>query len=254
MVMRGGPKFVSCQFCFRPVLEHSLSFHETKCGEIKDLENANSTVPKIKTPPIINDAITVRKLSPKKPVSSGLTKSASASGPLKPATQVPVKTDKNLLTFNVDGPRPGTMTLRGRSSSLDTGQSSKITGQLETLAPANMRVCFVCGQRFGRNSLEVHEKKCLHFWHCVVSKLPNFVKYHEPKKLQYHSVDGTVDYDRVDLMAQQTSMQAQRVECGRCRKSVQLSEAKEHVASCKPKPKNTKKKNPFERDFYVTMF
>lgn len=241
-----------------------MSFHETKCAEIRDLENVNNVVnqqQKSKPPPQINEPLTVRKLSPTK--SKSTSSSAKSTGPLKPAPQQQqmkldqtqqMKLDQTLLMFNTDGARPGTMTLRGRSSSVDTAQRFNVLP--DTAGPVGMtRVCYICGQRFGRNSLEVHEKKCLHFWHCVISKLPNFVQSHEPKKLPFQSVDGTVDYDRVDLMAQQTAMQAQRVECGRCKKSVPLSDAKDHVMNCKPKPpKNSKKKSPFDRDFYITMF
>lgn len=163
--------------------------------------------------------------------------------------------------------RPGTVTLSpaGRAASLDrtaTGSND------DTLAGTT--VCYVCGQRCGRNTVDAHEKKCIHIWECLVAKLPPAIRVYKPHKLQYPSVDGTVDPSRLDSLAQQSSQRSQKVDCSRCRKmGIDLLAAREHVRQCgtkKPdkapskestsgnnsvKPKRKKAK---DREIFVNIF
>lgn len=47
------------------------------------------------------------------------------------------------------------------------------------------------------------------------------------------SVDGTVDVERCEAYAHESSKEAQRVTCVKCQKSIPIWDAKEHVEYCK---------------------
>lgn len=167
-------------------------------------------------------------------------------------------------TGSMDEKRPGTVTLSpaGRAASLDRAGT-----QVDL---ASTCVCYVCGQRCSRSTADAHEKKCLHIWECLVSKLPPTIRAYKPQKLHHPSVDGTVDSSRLDTIAQQSSQRSQKVDCTRCRTTgIDLLAAREHVRQCgtkKPdrapakadgkggstgKPKRKKAK---DREIYVSFF
>lgn len=90
------------------------------------------------------------------------------------------------------------MTISG-SSTASSGAAVPTGGSSTGGAPPT-RTCYVCGQQFGRNSLEPHEKKCRQFWQMQAESLPNCIKTKEPKKMQGVSNFGDLfDANRVSF-------------------------------------------------------
>ena len=47
-------------------------------------------------------------------------------------------------------------------------------------------LCYVCGRKYGTQSIEIHEPQCLEKWHIENAKLPPNIRRPPPRKPDVH--------------------------------------------------------------------
>jgi hypothetical protein len=47
-------------------------------------------------------------------------------------------------------------------------------------------LCYVCGRKYGTQSIEIHEPQCLEKWHIENAKLPSNMRRPPPRKPDVH--------------------------------------------------------------------
>ena len=47
-------------------------------------------------------------------------------------------------------------------------------------------LCYVCGRKYGTQSIEIHEPQCLEKWHVENAKLPSNLRRPAPRKPDLH--------------------------------------------------------------------
>jgi len=103
-------------------------------------------------------------------------------------------------------------------------------------------ICFICGQKYGSKSIDIHEPQCLDKWKIENAKLPKKQQRPVPIRPDRSGMvkgDGNVDMDAMNEAAWQAS-KLQLLECENCGRRFQSDRLPVHQRSCRPG--NTAKK------------
>ncbi|CAF0822381.1 unnamed protein product [Rotaria sp. Silwood1] len=95
-------------------------------------------------------------------------------------------------------------------------------------------LCYVCGRKYGTQSIDIHEPQCLEKWHIENAKLPPNLRRPAPRKPDVHiSSGGNFSLDEINDAAYEAS-KAQLVPCENCGRRFAADRISVHQRSCKP--------------------
>ncbi|UJR35632.1 hypothetical protein I4U23_028382 [Adineta vaga] len=95
-------------------------------------------------------------------------------------------------------------------------------------------LCYVCGRKYGTQSIEIHEPQCLEKWHYENAKLPPNLRRPAPRKPDVHiGSGGSYSLDEINNAAYESS-KAQLVPCPNCGRKFASDRIQVHQRSCKP--------------------
>lgn len=95
-------------------------------------------------------------------------------------------------------------------------------------------LCYICGRKYGTQSIEIHEPQCLEKWHVENAKLPPNIRRPPPRKPDVHiGSSGNYSLDDVNEAAYEAS-KAQLVPCENCGRKFAADRISVHQRSCKP--------------------
>ena len=116
-------------------------------------------------------------------------------------------------------------------------------------------LCYVCGRKYGTQSIEIHEPQCLEKWHVENAKLPPNLRRPPPRKPDVHigskwsfltmirgkvirripfSLGGaSYSLDQINDAAYEAS-KSQLVPCDNCGRRFGADRIQVHQRSCKP--------------------
>ncbi|CAF0826318.1 unnamed protein product [Rotaria sordida] len=95
-------------------------------------------------------------------------------------------------------------------------------------------LCYVCGRKFGTQSIEIHEPQCLEKWHFENAKLPPNLRRPPPRKPDVHIGSGNnYSLDQINDAAYEAS-KSQLIPCDNCGRKFASDRIQVHLRSCKP--------------------
>jgi hypothetical protein len=94
-------------------------------------------------------------------------------------------------------------------------------------------LCYVCGRKYGTQSIEIHEPQCLEKWHIDNAKLPANIRRPAPRKPDVHIGSGNYSLDQINDAAYEAA-KAQLVPCVNCGRKFGSDRIQVHQRSCKP--------------------
>nr|CAB3268005.1 ZF(C2H2)-149 zinc finger protein [Phallusia mammillata] len=102
--------------------------------------------------------------------------------------------------------------------------------------PPPFVICYICGRKYGTQSISIHEPQCLEKWKSENRQLPKRLRRPEPKKpeIQPISASGSYDFEAANEAAWQASQQ-QLVPCTLCQRTFLPDRLIVHQRSCKGK-------------------
>ncbi|CAF3845634.1 unnamed protein product [Rotaria sordida] len=94
-------------------------------------------------------------------------------------------------------------------------------------------LCYVCGRKYGTQSIDIHEPQCLEKWHIENAKLPPNLRRPAPRKPDIHISSGNYTLDEINDAAYEAS-KSQLVPCENCGRRFAADRISVHQRSCKP--------------------
>ncbi|CAF0872326.1 unnamed protein product [Rotaria sp. Silwood1] len=95
-------------------------------------------------------------------------------------------------------------------------------------------LCYVCGRKYGTQSIEIHEPQCLEKWHVENAKLPPNLRRPPPRKPDVHIGSGdSYTLDQINDAAYEAS-KSQLIPCDNCGRKFAADRIQVHQRSCKP--------------------
>lgn len=95
-------------------------------------------------------------------------------------------------------------------------------------------LCYICGRKYGTQSIEIHEPQCLEKWHFENAKLPPQHRRPPPRKPDVHiGSGGSYSLDDINNAAYEAS-KASLVPCENCGRKFAADRIAVHQRSCKP--------------------
>ncbi|CAF0845417.1 unnamed protein product [Adineta ricciae] len=95
-------------------------------------------------------------------------------------------------------------------------------------------MCYICGRKYGTQSIEIHEPQCLEKWHIENAKLPPNLRRPAPRKPDIHiGSKGSYSIDEINDAAYEAS-KAQLVPCENCGRKFASDRIQVHQRSCRP--------------------
>ncbi|CAM4773699.1 unnamed protein product [Rotaria magnacalcarata] len=95
-------------------------------------------------------------------------------------------------------------------------------------------LCYICGRKYGTQSIEIHEPQCLEKWHFENAKLPPALRRPAPRKPDVHIGSGaSYTLDEINDAAYEAS-KSQLVPCNNCGRKFAADRISVHQRSCKP--------------------
>nr|XP_009931248.1 PREDICTED: zinc finger protein 474-like [Opisthocomus hoazin] len=118
-----------------------------------------------------------------------------------------------------------------------SGAASATLGKVQVIRQPPAVTCYLCGRKYGRKSINIHEPQCLKKWHGENDMLPKHLRRPEPKKPEVSPIKakGFCDLDSLNEAAW-ISAQNQLVPCDICGRTFLPDRLIVHQKSCKPKP------------------
>lgn len=95
-------------------------------------------------------------------------------------------------------------------------------------------LCYICGRKYGTQSIEIHEPQCLEKWHIENAKLPSNLRRPAPRKPDVHiGSGGSYSLDQINDAAYEAA-KASLVPCENCGRKFAADRIHVHQRSCKP--------------------
>ncbi|CAF1146054.1 unnamed protein product [Adineta steineri] len=95
-------------------------------------------------------------------------------------------------------------------------------------------MCYICGRKYGTQSVEIHEPQCLEKWHIENAKLPPNLRRPAPRKPDIHiGSKGSYSIDEINDAAYEAA-KAQLVPCDNCGRKFGSDRIQVHQRSCRP--------------------
>ncbi|CAF0866818.1 unnamed protein product [Adineta ricciae] len=95
-------------------------------------------------------------------------------------------------------------------------------------------LCYICGRKYGTQSIDIHEPQCLEKWHYENAKLPPNLRRPAPRKPDVHIGNGgSYSLDEINNAAYEAS-KGQLVPCPNCGRRFASDRIQVHQRSCKP--------------------
>ncbi|CAF2918409.1 unnamed protein product [Rotaria sp. Silwood2] len=95
-------------------------------------------------------------------------------------------------------------------------------------------LCYICGRKYGTQSIDIHEPQCLEKWHFENAKLPPNLRRPPPRKPDVHiSSGGNFSLDEINDAAYEAA-KASLVPCENCGRKFAADRISVHQRSCKP--------------------
>ncbi|XP_069138183.1 zinc finger protein 474-like [Argopecten irradians] len=97
-------------------------------------------------------------------------------------------------------------------------------------------LCYICGNKYGSKSIDIHEPQCLKKWNAVNDQLPKGQRRKPPKKPEVITgAGGSYDVNAMNDAAWQ-SAQSQLLPCTRCGRTFAPDRLAVHQRACKAPP------------------
>ncbi|CAF1257048.1 unnamed protein product [Rotaria magnacalcarata] len=109
--------------------------------------------------------------------------------------------------------------------------ASRATGQPPAMP--KFALCYVCGRKYGTQSIEIHEPQCLEKWHFENAKLPPNLRRPPPRKPDVQIDGGGNSLDQFNDAAYEAA-KAQLIPCDNCGRKFASDRIQVHLKSCKP--------------------
>ncbi|UJR10266.1 hypothetical protein I4U23_014474 [Adineta vaga] len=95
-------------------------------------------------------------------------------------------------------------------------------------------LCYICGRKYGTQSIEIHEPQCIEKWHIENAKLPPNLRRPPPRKPDIHiGTKGSYSIDQINDAAYEAA-KAQLVPCDNCGRKFASDRIQVHQRSCRP--------------------
>lgn len=224
------PVSVVCYICGREFGTKSIDIHEPQC--IKKWEIENNKLPR-----------ELRRPRPKKPEnmdSGNMTREEmnEAAWEASKAQLLPCENcgrrfaaDRLPVHLRSCKPKPGQQSSNQDSFGDKRGPSK---APMPPKEPVYI-ICYICGRKYGSQSIEIHEPQCLEKWKIENNNLPKHLRRPIPVKPAGVplSSSGAYDMEAMNEAAFQAS-KLQLLECENCGRRFQPDRLGVHQRSCKP--------------------
>ncbi|KAK3610253.1 hypothetical protein CHS0354_022316 [Potamilus streckersoni] len=252
-----GPNFVLCYICGCKFGSASIAVHEPQCLEKWTKENEmlpkHQQRPIPQKPTVINSSggsnLDARNEAAWKSAQAQLIPCENCGRTFAP-DRLPVHQRACKPKDGFKKPNPGTSGSKGNNKGAahnagpDSVPGMKREGTFTSpnKSPPKAKVppgpkfilCYICGQKFGSKSIDIHEPQCLEKWKVENDKLPKHQQRPLPKKPEVVGGTGTYDIDAMNEAAWKSS-QAQLIPCENCGRKFAPDRLQVHKRACKPK-------------------